>query len=69
MIHIQRFIERLQGSDARGNREFSMSMSDAKNLHADITRLLLQCQELQQDKAKAKDTEVIEIQVQGGGFR
>jgi len=67
MIHIQRFIERLQGSDARGNREFSMSMSDAKNLHADITRLLLQCQELQQDKSK--DTEVIEIQVQGGGFR
>jgi hypothetical protein len=67
VIHIQRFIERLQGSDARGNREFSMSMSDAKNLHADITRLLLQCRELQQDKSK--DTEVIEIQVQGGGFR
>jgi hypothetical protein len=67
VIHIQRFIERLQGSDARGNREFSMSMSDAKNLHADITRLLLQCQELQQDKAK--DTEVIEVQIQGGGFR
>ena len=67
MIHIQRFIERLQGSDARGNREFSMSMSDAKNLHADITRLLLQCQELQQNKAK--DTEVIEVQIQGGGFR
>jgi hypothetical protein len=67
VIHIQRFIERLQGSDARGNREFSMSMSDAKNLHADITRLLLQCQELQQNKAK--DTEVIEVQIQGGGFR
>ena len=67
MIHIQLFIERLQGSDARGNREFSMSMSDAKNLHADITRLLLQCQELQQNKAK--DTEVIEVQIQGGGFR
>jgi len=67
VIHIQRFIERLQGSDARGNREFSMSMSDAKNLHADITRLLLQCQELQQNKAK--DTEVIEVKIQGGGFR
>jgi len=67
VIHIQRFIERLQGSDARGNREFSMSMTDAKNLHADITRLLLQCQELQQ-QTQSKD-EVIEIQVQGGGFR
>jgi len=67
MIHIQRFIERLQGSDARGNREFSMSMSDAKNLHADITRLLLQYQELQQ-QTQPKD-EVIEVQIQGGGFR
>ena len=67
MIHIQRFIERLQGSDARGNREFSMSMSDAKNLHADITRLLLQYQELQQ-QTQSRD-EVIEVQIQGGGFR
>jgi hypothetical protein len=67
VIHIQRFIERLQGSDARGNREFSMSMSDAKNLHADITRLLLQCQELQQ-QTQSRD-EVIEVQIQGSGFR
>jgi hypothetical protein len=41
-------------------------MSDAKNLHADITRLLLQCQELQQSRSQE---EVVEIQVQGGGFR
>jgi hypothetical protein len=44
-----------------------MSMSDAKNLHADITRLLLQCQELQQHSRS--QNEVVEIQVQGGGFR
>ena len=67
MIHIQRFIERLQGSDARGVRDFSMSMTDAKNLHADITRLLLQFQELQQH-TQSRD-EVIEVQIQGGGFR
>jgi hypothetical protein len=67
MIHIQRFIERLQGSDARGVRDFSMSMTDAKNLHADITRLLLQYQELQQH-TQSRD-EVIEVQIQGGGFR
>ena len=67
MIHIQRFIERLQGSDARGVRDFSMSITDAKNLHADITRLLLQCQELQQH-TQSQD-EVIEVQIQGGGFR
>jgi hypothetical protein len=67
MIHIQRFIERLQGSDARGVRDFSMSMTDAKNLHADITRLLLQYQALQQH-TQSRD-EVIEVQIQGGGFR
>ena len=67
MIHIQRFVERLQGSDARGSREFVMSMTDAKNLHADITRLLLQCQSLQH--AHKTDDQVIEVQVQGGGFR
>jgi hypothetical protein len=67
MIHIQRFVERLQGSDARGSREFVMSMTDAKNLHADITRLLLQCQQLQNIQQSAE--QVIEVQVQGGGFR
>jgi hypothetical protein len=67
MIHIQRFIEKLQGSDARGSRDFVMNMSDAKNLHADITRLLLQIQQLQ--TAQQPLEQVIEVQVQGGGFR
>lgn len=30
MIHIQRFVERLQGFDAKGSQNFMMSMRDAK---------------------------------------
>ena len=41
MIHIQRFVERLQGFEARGQKDFSMPIKDAKDLHADITKLLL----------------------------
>jgi len=64
MIHIQRFVERLQGFDARGSKDFSMSMRDAKDLHADITKLLL----VLQDKQTNNADEVIEVQITGGKF-
>ena len=64
MIHIQRFVERLQGFDARGSKDFSMSMRDAKDLHADITKLLLALQNNQTNNAD----EVIEVQITGGKF-
>jgi hypothetical protein len=41
MLHINQFIDRLKSADSRQQRDFVMSMSDAKNLHADITKLLL----------------------------
>ena len=41
-IHLNRFIDRLRGQEARGARDFIMSINDAKDLHADITRLLIE---------------------------
>ena len=64
MIHIQRFIERLQGFDAKGSQNFMMTMRDAKDLHADITKLLL----VLQDKQTNNADEVIEVQITGGKF-
>jgi len=64
MIHIQRFVERLQGFDAKGSQNFMMTMKDAKDLHADITKLLLV---LQNKQTNASD-EVIEVQITGGKF-
>ena len=64
MIHIQRFIERLQGFDAKGSQNFIMTMKDAKDLHADITKLLLVLQNKQTNNAD----EVIEVQITGGKF-
>jgi len=64
MIHIQRFIERLQGFDAKGSQNFMMTMKDAKDLHADITKLLL----VLQDKQTNNADEVIEVQITGGKF-
>jgi len=64
MIHIQRFVERLQGFDAKGAKDFYMPMKDAKDLHADITKLLLMLQSQQ----TAPTDPVIEVKLTGGKF-
>jgi hypothetical protein len=66
-LHIQRFVDRLRGQEARGIKDFVMSMTDAKDLHADITRLLLELQTLK-ESAPASESEVITIKMDGGTF-
>lgn len=67
MIHLQKFIDRVQGHEARGQKDFVMSMTDARAMHADLTRLLLELNELKQPKNTDKE-EVIEVKVTGGKF-
>jgi len=65
-LHIQRFVDRLRGQEDRGVRDFVMTMIDAKDLHADITRLLLELQELKQNPTATQ--EVITVKMDGGSF-
>jgi hypothetical protein len=68
-IHLQRFVDRVRGAEARGTRDFTMSMTDAKDLHADITRLLLDLHMLKEtiaDKINSEQEESVEIT--GGTF-
>lgn len=68
-LHLQKFVDRVRGFEARGAKDFVMPMSDAKDMHADITRLLLELHELKTN-TMLKDTgeEVITINVDGGSF-
>jgi hypothetical protein len=68
MIHIQRYIERLQGFEARGQRDFMMSIKDAKDLHADITKLLLTLETLREQQAEASKEQVVQVEMGGGSF-
>lgn len=69
-IHINQFIDRLKAADSRQQREFLMSMADAKNLHADITKLLLALHELQsqQESDQQNSNDMSDISVSGGSF-
>ena len=68
-IFLQKFVDRVRGLEARGAKDFTMSMTDAKDLHADITRLLIDLQALR-EQTMLKDTgdEVITIKMDGGTF-
>jgi hypothetical protein len=45
-----------------------MSMRDAKDLHSDITKLLITLEQLHNKSAPQKE-EVITIELTGGGFK
>jgi hypothetical protein len=67
-LHINRFVERLQGFEARGQRDFTMSLKEAKDLHADITRLLSDLVELKTATKQQPVDEVITVNMDGGNF-
>ena len=65
-LHINRFVDSIKAHESRGQKDFTMSMRDAKDLHADVTRLLAELLRLHQ-RPEAKD-EVIKVEIQGGTF-
>ena len=67
-IHPQKFVDRVRGQEARGARDLVMTMNEARDLHADITRLLLALQSLQEHKIITATEETIKVEIQGGSF-
>jgi hypothetical protein len=67
-IHLHRFVEKLQGFEARGAKDFTMSMSDAKSMHADLTNLLLELNRLKEAAVLTRKDEVISVNIDGGSF-
>lgn len=66
-LHINKFIELVKACEARGQRDLHMPLRDARDLHADITALLLTLEDLRREYSKQSQPQTIEIS--GGGFR
>ena len=67
-IHLTKFVDRVRGYESRGAKDFIMSLKDAQDLHADITRLLLELRELREQTVKSTQEEVITVKMDGGSF-
>lgn len=71
-LHINRFVDRIKANESRGQKDFIMTMAEAKDLHADITKLLINLQALVEERQAPTDIEVSDdpknIEIQGGSF-
>ena len=67
-LHLQKFVDRVRGHEARGVKDFVMTLAEAKDMHADITRLLLELHDLREQANNLQPEEVITVQVGGGSF-
>ena len=61
-LHIKRFIDRLNDLQASGAKDFTMTMHEARSLHSDITKTLIDARESQPTE------DVVNIEVKGGSF-
>jgi hypothetical protein len=66
-LHINRFVDAIKAAESRNQRDLTMTLRDAKDLHSDITKLLLTLEILRGIPA-AKE-EVVEIELVGGSFK
>jgi hypothetical protein len=66
-LHINRFVDSIKAHEARGQKDFTMSLRDAKDLHADITKLLLTLQTM--STQQQENNQVVEIELTGGSFK
>ena len=67
-VHLNKFVDRMRGHESRASRDFVMSMADAKDMLADITRLLLELHHLREQASKMQEEQVIEVKIGGGSF-
>lgn len=61
--HIERFLETVRAAESRKQRELVMTITQARDLHADITRLLLKLEA----KVNSED-QVITVEMKGEDF-
>ena len=64
-LYIRKFIDRVQACESKGVNDFVWSMADARHLHGDITKLLLDIELLKQN---SKNQEVVQVEVSGGDW-
>ena len=68
MINLQKFIDRVQGAEARGQRDVSIGITEARAMHGELTRLLLELQASRERASQQPQEEVIQVSINGGSF-
>lgn len=65
MLHIKKFMDKMSVVESKMNKDVVLSITDARGLRDDISRLLADLHEL---STKTNQPEVLDIQIKGGSF-
>jgi hypothetical protein len=67
-LHINRFLDRVRVAESKQQRHVTLTVSEARDLHTDITKLLLKLDEFQQQKKPDSQDSITSISIDGGSF-
>lgn len=65
--HIAKFIDKVKMLESKQAKNITMTMREAKDLHSDITKLLIALHEVQQAQEKTNDAPQ-KVEISGGDF-
>ena len=68
-LPLQRFIDRVQVAEARGQKDLVLSIGEARDIHTDLTRLLLDLQKLRESILSTAQDQITTIKISGGSFK
>jgi hypothetical protein len=67
-LHINRFVDRIKAAESQQQRNVTLTIAEARDLHADITKLLLVLQTLQEQPKTSTAEDKLTLEVDGGSF-
>jgi hypothetical protein len=68
-LHINRFVDAIKAAESRGQRDLTMTIRDARDLHADITKLLFTLEQVRSQSTAAPADQVVQVELTGGSFK
>jgi hypothetical protein len=64
-LHIQRFLDQVRAAESRQQNTVTLTLADARNLHNDLTRLLLK---LESSANNQPSVDSVSVVMDGGRF-
>jgi hypothetical protein len=68
-LHINRFVDAIKAAESRGQRDLTMTIRDARDLHADITKLLFTLEQVRSQVTATPADQVVQVELAGGSFK
>lgn len=69
MLHIKRFIDKMAVAESKQTKDLVLPMADARGLRDEVSKLLSDLYEMSDGQSKAKEDEIVQIEITGGSFK